>query len=511
MASVKDRTNPDASDAGSAKQDSTDSQGTVQAALARTSTRALALYFSRPVRLFRPTKVSGWHSLRGLAAQDGVSLTPSYISSLIKTQGFTVIPKHFFPPMVVNTLLGTVLWTSYAEASTLLHPHIGSHPTAMATLAGALAGGAQALVSAPADNVRLLVEGGSSNRNSWSHAWKEVFRGTPHPPSSSRHETIEEIRKVRNWMREVGDMAGRGWSGLGYTFGKDLTGFAVFFAIFDITRRIAVEIKTITNDAMCKVNPRQVNSRGSFKNENHLPQFLHGMTLVAGGVIAGLSYEVIGRPWDVARQAARLNLITKQEYRSPFLLVTDKIRHEGFLCLFRDPTVGSVDSPTTSGGSRRRIYNVLRTLARVDRVSILPEQPLPNRPIHLADPRGGLITDEHSQVEPSSPSLYSLHIWEFPGDGTSILGTDPRGQAGTKTQIRSRIIHFKQNEAADGLLCAATWPHDRPASSERICISFWVMMLVWHFILDSLRRVVPEHAPSSRKASNRQPIYLQVV
>lgn len=80
-----------------------------------------------------------------------------------------------------------------------------------------------ALVSAPAENVRLLVEGGTSH-NSWSHAWKEVFRGSPPPPTASRHDTIEEIRKVRSWMKEVGDMTGRGWHGLGYTLGKDVTG-----------------------------------------------------------------------------------------------------------------------------------------------------------------------------------------------------------------------------------------------------------------------------------------------
>ncbi|KAJ7470272.1 hypothetical protein FB451DRAFT_1037797, partial [Mycena latifolia] len=305
--------------------------------------RAVALYFSRPVRLFRPSKVSGWHSLKGLAARDGVSLTPSYLSSLVKDQGFMVIPKHFFPPMVVNALLGTVLWTSYAEASAVLQPHMASHPTAMAALAGALAGGTQALVSAPVENARLLVEG------SWSHAWKEVFRGTSPPPSASRHETIEEIRKVRSWMREVGDMAGRGWHAI-------LIGFAAFFAIFEITRRIALNLKAVSRDAT-----RPLESKGgsgqSFRN--HLPQFVHGVTLVTGGVIAGLSYEVIGRPWEVARHAVRLNLVTTQEYRSPLALLTRKIQHEGFLSLFRDPTTAvSASSPST-------VYRVLRTLARV--------------------------------------------------------------------------------------------------------------------------------------------------
>lgn len=81
-------------------------------------------------------------------------------------------------------------------------------------------------------------------------------------------------------------------------------------------------------------------------------------------VIAGLSYEIIGRPWDVTRQAVRLKLVTNQEHRSPLVLVTRKIQQEGLLCLFRDPTVGNVNSPATSG-VRRRIYSILRTLARV--------------------------------------------------------------------------------------------------------------------------------------------------
>ncbi|KAJ7090288.1 hypothetical protein B0H15DRAFT_257247 [Mycena belliarum] len=326
-----------------------DSQGSFQAAAARTATRALALYFSRPVRLFRPSKVSGWHSLRGLASRDGVSLTPSYLSSLVKNQGFIVIPKHFLPPMVVNALLGTILWASYAEASAALQPHMGSHPTAMAALAGALAGGAQALVSAPAENARLLVEGGS-----WSHAWKEVFRGTVSPTSASRHETIEDIRKVRSWMREVGDMAGRGWHGLGYTFGKDLTGFAAFFAIFEVTRRIASNLKVLSRDVTRSDEPRGADS----KFRNRLPQFVHGMTLVTGGVVAGLSYEILGRPWEVARQAVRMNVVTTGSSRSVIALLKCRIQQEGLLSLFRDSHAAGASGPSIT-------YRTLRTLARV--------------------------------------------------------------------------------------------------------------------------------------------------
>lgn len=81
------------------------------AAMARTAARGVALYFSRPVRLFRPSKgmwyrhvllmrftdswssVSGWQILNGLASQHGQSVTPQYVRGLIKQQGVRTYPR----------------------------------------------------------------------------------------------------------------------------------------------------------------------------------------------------------------------------------------------------------------------------------------------------------------------------------------------------------------------------------------------------------------------------------
>lgn len=196
------------------------SANSVYAALARTTTRSIALYFSRPVRLFRPSKVSGWQSLRGLATLHGQSLSAEYLQSLFKTQGPMVFLKHFVPPIIINACLGTVLWGTYAMTSSALEPHIGSHSTTMAALSGATAGGVQALVAAPAENVRLVLEGGSGA--SWSAAWKGVFRGTV--PISSTAVQRENVRQVRDWIAEVKGMAGRGWDGWGWGCAKDICG-----------------------------------------------------------------------------------------------------------------------------------------------------------------------------------------------------------------------------------------------------------------------------------------------
>jgi hypothetical protein len=184
-------------------------------------------------------EVSGWHSLRGLAASDGTSLSPHFVRRLVRTEGvctkhasvsliplinfskLLVIPKHFVPPLLVNAVLGTVLWTAYSESSSVLSGG-EAHPIAIAAISGAIAGGAQALVAAPVENARLAIEGGIAG-GGWSHAWKEVLRGTVQNQSAEK-KSLHEIRQVRGWMMEVRDMAGRGWNGWGWGLTKDVCG-----------------------------------------------------------------------------------------------------------------------------------------------------------------------------------------------------------------------------------------------------------------------------------------------
>ncbi|KAH7909254.1 hypothetical protein BJ138DRAFT_1155713 [Hygrophoropsis aurantiaca] len=329
----------------------------LQAALARTATRSIALYFSRPVRLFRPSKVSGWHSLRGYANKHGETLSAQYMTSLVKNQGFVIIPKHFMPPMLVNALLGTVLWTTYSECSNLLEQLLDAHPMCVAALSGAAAGGMQALAAAPAENVRLIIDGGSS----WSTAWKEVFRGTAMSSTTITRDQIKEIRQVRLWMREVSSMAGRGWDGWAWGCAKDACGFAAFFAIFELTRRVAANTKAIAQSSL-----QILRSDGDTEQSliRHIPRAAHAVALVSGGAFAGLTYELLSRPWDAARRAVQLDRALHSQ-RSPTWAVIAKVREEGFISLFRDPTIPSRTPSDLLSPGRRRIYAGLRTLGRV--------------------------------------------------------------------------------------------------------------------------------------------------
>jgi len=221
----------------------------------------------------------------------------------------------------------------------------------VAALAGAVAGGMQACIAAPAENVRLVLEGGMTQ--GWSPAWKEVFRGTTHPPHVTKEQKMQEIRQVRAWMRDVKNMAGRGWNGWGWGFAKDICGFAAFFAIFDITRRVATTTQAAVQDITLGV------TEGEQPFKRHFPRFVHGITLVTGGVFAGLAYEFVSRPWDLARRAVPLD----RGRRSAALIIFQKFRDDGAIAFFRDPSphTASIHSPN----KHRRLRSTLRTLARV--------------------------------------------------------------------------------------------------------------------------------------------------
>lgn len=260
-------------------------------------------------------------------------------------------------------------------SSSALDPHLSSHPTTIAALSGASAGGMQALIAAPAENVRLVIEGGSAK--GWAGAWKEVFRGTM--PASTSITRRENVRQVRDWMSEVRGMAGRGWDGWGWGCAKDVCGefrtvvvshcsqqfsfkgFAAFFALFEITRRVANRTKSASQSL---VNSLTLGETRMQSLRRHFPRTVHGVTLVSGGVIAGLSYELISRPFDMARRAVQEDRsLPTQKQHSAAIAVMSRIKQDGILSFFKG--VPSENPSVPGSAASRRLYAALRTLARV--------------------------------------------------------------------------------------------------------------------------------------------------
>ena len=133
------------------------------------------------------------------------------------------------------------------------------------------------------------------------------------------------------------------------------TGFAAFFAVFDVTRRVAIEAGVASQSVALRFFPAEGKSQRRFK------RIVHSLVLVVGGVTAGLSYEMVSRPWDHARKAAGDRLTHMSHYRSTPLAMVHKIRTEGLLSIFRDP-VGMTYVPVVGRNGK---IAILRTLGRV--------------------------------------------------------------------------------------------------------------------------------------------------
>ncbi|KAH9484144.1 hypothetical protein JR316_0003624 [Psilocybe cubensis] len=256
--------------------------------------------------------------------------------------------------MIINAILGTILWTSYGEASKGLEPHLKNHSILNTALSGAIAGACQAVAAAPADNVRLLLEHGFGG-HTWSCAWKEVFKNAS--TTQSRPARLQDVRQLRGWLQDVGQMAGRGWNGWGWGVAKDTLGFSAFFLIFELSRRAGSTAKDVYVNLFSNATNQEYN--GVIKKQ--IPAVINGVVLVSGGVIAGLTYEFIGRPFDVARRAIYLERLEKSHRMdSSYAILKRKIIKDSASSFFK---ASGLPADLTATSTRTKQF--LRTIGRV--------------------------------------------------------------------------------------------------------------------------------------------------
>ncbi|KAL1922337.1 uncharacterized protein VTP21DRAFT_9876 [Calcarisporiella thermophila] len=180
----------------------------VSTALTRTLViQTLHIYFRTPIKLFRPMRVDYLQTARALMPptdpskrQKRFSLrytSVGMISHAVKTQGFGFLHRYLFPPLFLNTAIGSVLYGVYSLSLPSFHPpssyvrHRTFPPPPFSAVfaAGALAGACQAVIAAPLDNimrvseVNELLEG--KYRSVWAYGreklrqlgWFSVYRG----------------------------------------------------------------------------------------------------------------------------------------------------------------------------------------------------------------------------------------------------------------------------------------------------------------------------------------------
>lgn len=136
----------------------------------------------------------------------------------------------------------------------------------------------------------------------------------------------------------------------------------MFFTIFEVTRRLATELKVLSVGLL---QPIAVVHERPTAIQRNLPRTVHGVTLVAGGVSAGLAYEVVCRPWDEARRLVHLDRLqsASRPRHHLFNLMTRKMYNDGLLSFFRGPSSHDEKLPMSLG--RQRLLAVARTLGRV--------------------------------------------------------------------------------------------------------------------------------------------------
>ena len=109
-----------------------------------------------------------------------------------------------------------------------------------------------------------------------------------------------------------------------------------------------------------------MSTASAHKRSVHTARLVQGCTLVAGGVVAGLGYEMVCRPFDATRrlvylESVKVRALNARKRNIP-KLVLDQIKTEGMTWFFRPLATANLnDSP----GAHRHLWAALRTLARV--------------------------------------------------------------------------------------------------------------------------------------------------
>ena len=136
--------------------------------------------------------------------------------------------------------------------------------------------------------------------------------------------------------------------------------FAVFFAIFDISRRTAARARSLAEH----FSNTSTHLTPSIKA--HVPGIVHSTSIVTGGLLAGLSYEFVCRPFDVARRYISISAAAIEDQRhrphrhrlhsTTINVLVDKLKTEGLRSFFRPPTLLSSSSRSSGQSSPKPAY-----------------------------------------------------------------------------------------------------------------------------------------------------------
>ncbi|ORX34983.1 hypothetical protein BD324DRAFT_110123 [Kockovaella imperatae] len=303
--------------------------------------------FRRPSKLFRPSRVDTFGGLKHLALSTDQNLSASFIRSLMSSkQGLIAVTLTILPPLLINTTLGFLLFTSHSFFSLSLaklpffhHPHdptssssnyhpshldlsetdgtdrinlhtlmtgpsvIPYHPTLLSAIAGAGAGLLQGAAFTPIENVVKLLRDSASSIT--SILLRVLQLPLPKPATTvntpaSPLQALKQFLSSESWVKSPS-----WWTGWRWAMARDAISYSVFFAAFDVTRRVALRVRGFMTGTyeqswsnFILFSPRQPTPNDE-DSSGHAPtsaRVAQAVTIVTGGVMASVAAEVVSRP-----------------------------------------------------------------------------------------------------------------------------------------------------------------------------------------------------------------------
>ncbi|WWC57960.1 uncharacterized protein I303_100495 [Kwoniella dejecticola CBS 10117] len=273
------------------------------AAFARSLVLFTGFLFRRPSKLFRPSRVDTWAGLRQLAISSDQTLSASFIRDLLRRKtGLIAITLTILPPLIVNTTMGFLLFTSHSFFSlslakiaffqkpkhadgeldelhdiaryhapltlsgarkdtsarglsdeeeisldTLLRGPsiIPNHPTLLSAIAGAGAGLLQGAAFTPVENVVRFLHQSTTSLTSMAAKFLHLpIRNVPQAFGASQPAT--PVQAIKNlFASETWRKTNSWWTGWRWAVARDALSYSCFFTAFDITRRVGLRVKAL--------------------------------------------------------------------------------------------------------------------------------------------------------------------------------------------------------------------------------------------------------------------------
>ncbi|WVQ93935.1 hypothetical protein IAU59_001013 [Kwoniella sp. CBS 9459] len=278
------------------------------AAFARSLVLFTGFLFRRPSKLFKPNRVDTWAGLRQLAISSDQTLSPAFIRSLLSRKtGMIAMALTIIPPLLVNTTMGFLLFTSHSFFSLSLakipffqhhrvhddmdlasddhglaggasevaryRPPFGgikegdtseeeeisldtllrgptiipNHPTLLSAIAGAGAGLVQGAAFTPVENVVRFLQQSTTSLTALAARFLHLpIQVHTIPQGFDPSQPATPIQAIKNLFASgTWRKSATWWNGWRWAVARDALSYSCFFAAFDVTRRVGLRVKAL--------------------------------------------------------------------------------------------------------------------------------------------------------------------------------------------------------------------------------------------------------------------------